>query len=149
MHSTFVPDEVLTHPRQTLIDAANPHSGSQSGKTLAAFQTRYDLFRRRHEPELYCAVPKGQPAPAFLRSARWQAAGKMTYEFGLLWCVRADVIRLRAQTPSLARRKPLSGLGSLLRVRGSRAAPTVTPLLSLFVSNIQPVALAPTGGQCF
>jgi hypothetical protein len=55
------------------------------------------------------------------------------------------VIRLRTQTPSLARWQPLSGLGSLLRVRGSRAAPTVPPLLSLFVSNIQPVALAPTG----
>ena len=41
---------------------------------------------------------------------------------------------------SLARHKPLSGLQSLLRVRGSRTAPSVTPLVSLFVSKVQPVA---------
>jgi hypothetical protein len=78
MHSTFVPDEVLTHPRPTLVDGADPHSEPRSeSKAFAASQARYDLFRRRHEPELYCAVPKGRPAPAFLRSDRWQAAGEM------------------------------------------------------------------------
>jgi hypothetical protein len=51
------------------------------------------------------------------------------------------VIQLRTQTPSLAQRKPLSSLGSLLRVRGSRPAPSVTSPLSLFVSNVQSVAL--------
>jgi len=78
MHGTFVPDEVLTHTRPIRVDSANPHSESRSGWTaLAASRTRYNLFRRRHEPELYCAVPKGQPAPAFLRSDRWQAAGEI------------------------------------------------------------------------
>jgi hypothetical protein len=55
------------------------------------------------------------------------------------------VIRLRTQTPSLARRKPLSGLLSLLSVRGSRTAPNVTLLLSPFVLNVQPVAPDLTG----
>ena len=78
MHSTFVPDEVMTQTHPIRVDPANPHSESRSGWTaLAASRTRYDLFRRRHETELYCAVPKGQPAPAFLRSARWQAAGEI------------------------------------------------------------------------
>lgn len=78
MYSTFAPDEVLTHPRSTLVDPANPHSEPRSGSAaFAASETRYDLFRRRHEPELYCAVPKGRPAPAFLRSDQWQAVGEM------------------------------------------------------------------------
>lgn len=78
MHSTFVPDEALTHPRAARVNPANPHSELRSGsKALAASQTRYDLFRRRYEPEFYCAVPKGQPAPAFLQSDLWQAAGEM------------------------------------------------------------------------
>ncbi len=78
MHSTFVPDEVLTHTRPIRVDSANPHSEPQSGlKALAAFQSRYDLFRQQHEPELYCAVPKGRPAPAFLQSDQWKAAGEM------------------------------------------------------------------------
>ncbi|WP_343039266.1 hypothetical protein [Microvirga makkahensis] len=78
MHGTFVPDEVLTHTCPIQVDQANPHAESRSGSTaLAASRTRYNLFRRRHEPGLYCAVPKGQPAPAFLRSDRWQAAGEM------------------------------------------------------------------------
>jgi len=68
VHSTFVPDEVLTHTRPIVIDPANPHSEPQS---------RYDLFRQQHEPGLYCAVPKGQPAPAFLQSDQWKAAGEM------------------------------------------------------------------------
>jgi hypothetical protein len=78
MHSTFVPDEVLTHTRPILIESANSHSKPQSGlKALAAFQTRYDLFRQQHEPELYCAVPKGRRAPAFLQLGQWKAAGEM------------------------------------------------------------------------
>ena len=83
------------------------------------------------------AVSSVRDWPFVLLSAAFSPAPKSS-----IW---PSVIRLRTQTPSLARRKPLSGLGSLLRVRGLRAAPTVTPLLSLFVWNIQPVALAPTG----
>jgi hypothetical protein len=37
----------------------------------------YDLFRSRHEPELYCAVPEGQPRPAFVYSDRWLPVGRM------------------------------------------------------------------------
>lgn len=76
MHSTFVPEKVLTHRRLIRVDPANPHPKPRSGPTaFAGSQTRYDLFRRRQEPELYCAVPKGRPAPDFLGSDRWQVVG--------------------------------------------------------------------------
>lgn len=78
MHRAFVPDEVLTRTRPTRVDGVNPPAEPRSrSKALAASQTRYDLFRRRHEPELCCAVPKGQPAPAFLQPDLWQDAGEM------------------------------------------------------------------------
>jgi hypothetical protein len=55
------------------------------------------------------------------------------------------VIRSGTQTPSLARPKVLSSFRFLLRSGGSRQAPTVTPLLFVFVSHPQQVALLLTG----
>jgi hypothetical protein len=79
MHRTFVPDEATTSTCSTLFNPAKLHSDPRASgiEFLGTFQTCYDLFRSRHEPELYCAVPRDQPAPAFIRSDQWQAAGQM------------------------------------------------------------------------
>jgi hypothetical protein len=34
----------------------------------------YNLFRRKDETELYCAVPEGVPVPAFLTDDSWEYA---------------------------------------------------------------------------
>ncbi len=79
MPSTFVPDEALLSTRSILIDPAKRHSKSPAGRSefLATSRIRYDLFRSRHETELYCAVPEDRPSPAFIQSDQWQAAGQM------------------------------------------------------------------------
>ena len=71
MHRTLVPDEALT--------PARPHSKPQTSRlgSLSIPPTRYGLFRSRHEPELYCAVPEDRPAPAFLNSESWRVAGQL------------------------------------------------------------------------
>jgi hypothetical protein len=80
MPSTFVPVEPLTliHPLRG--DPANRHSESPAGRSEGPSTSpiRYDLFRSRDEPELYCAVPEDRPAPAFLGSEPWQVAGQVT-----------------------------------------------------------------------
>jgi hypothetical protein len=78
MHSTFVPDEALTLTRPILFgpDRPSPEPRSES-MSLGTPGTRYDLFRSRHEPELYCAVPEGRPGPAFVHSDRWLPVGRM------------------------------------------------------------------------
>ena len=79
MQRTFVPDEALTPTHSILLDPASRHSerSTSGAESLGTSQTRYDLFRNQDEPELYCAVPEDQPAPAFLHSDRWQVAGQM------------------------------------------------------------------------
>jgi hypothetical protein len=37
----------------------------------------YNLFRRRAEPELYCAVPEDHAVPAFVAHEDWEYAGKV------------------------------------------------------------------------
>ncbi len=75
MHRTFIPDEALTQSRPILAD---PNGERQSGSVRqGASRTRYDLFRNRHEPELYCAVPENRAAPAFVQSDGWQVAGQI------------------------------------------------------------------------
>jgi hypothetical protein len=44
---------------------------------LGTPRTRYDLFRSRSEPEIYCAVPEGRPGPAFIYSDRWLPVGRL------------------------------------------------------------------------
>lgn len=75
MYCTVVPDEALTQGRPILTD---PYRERQSGSACrGASRTRYDLFRNRHEPELYCAVPENRAAPAFVQSDGWQVAGQI------------------------------------------------------------------------
>ncbi|MFC5086176.1 hypothetical protein [Microvirga arabica] len=79
MQRTFVPDEALTPTHSILLDLDSRHSerSTSGAESLGTSQTRYNLFRNGHEPELYCAVPEDRPAPAFLQSDRWQVAGQM------------------------------------------------------------------------
>jgi hypothetical protein len=78
MHSTFVPDEALTLTRPTLFGPHDLSPEPRSGMTfLGTLGTRYDLFRSRSEPELYCAVPEGRPRPVFVHSDRWLPVGRM------------------------------------------------------------------------
>jgi hypothetical protein len=79
MPSTFVPDEPLTPTHPLRVDPASRHAEASASRSEcpSISRIRYDLFRSRDEPELYCAVPEDRPAPAFLASQPWQAAGQM------------------------------------------------------------------------
>ncbi|WP_372423066.1 hypothetical protein [Salinarimonas chemoclinalis] len=37
----------------------------------------YNLFRRREEPQLYCAVPEDYPVPSFIVGAAWNFGGRL------------------------------------------------------------------------
>jgi hypothetical protein len=37
----------------------------------------YNLFRRRNEPELYCAVPEHYPVPGFILGDAWDFGGRL------------------------------------------------------------------------
>ena len=37
----------------------------------------YNLFRRREEPQLYCAVPEDYPVPAFIIGEAWDFGGRL------------------------------------------------------------------------
>jgi hypothetical protein len=80
MPGTFVPDEPLTPTHPLRVDPASRHAEAVVNRSEcpSISQFRYDLFRSRDEPELYCAVPEDRPAPAFLASEPWQVAGQMT-----------------------------------------------------------------------
>lgn len=60
MPSTFVPEEGLPPPYPLQGDPTTRHSKAQARRLefLSTSQIRYDLFRSRHEPELYCALPE-------------------------------------------------------------------------------------------
>jgi len=78
MQSTFVPSEISRQNRPMGAGPVQPYPELRSRATAPAGSVaRYRLFRRRHEPELHCAVPQGQPVPAFLRSDLWQAVGEL------------------------------------------------------------------------
>ncbi|TGE00289.1 hypothetical protein [Methylobacterium nonmethylotrophicum] len=54
-----------------------------SGTTRARPRTvrrwpTYNLFRRRAEPELVCAVPNDFPVPAFITGEAWSYAGSIS-----------------------------------------------------------------------
>ncbi|WP_349371373.1 hypothetical protein [Salinarimonas sp.] len=40
-------------------------------------QLAYNLFRRRNEPDLYCAVPEHYPVPAFIIGDAWDFGGRL------------------------------------------------------------------------
>jgi hypothetical protein len=44
----------------------------QSG---AALKRRHNLFRRKWQPDLYCAAPEDCPVPRFVTAERWDFAG--------------------------------------------------------------------------
>ncbi len=37
----------------------------------------YNLFRRREEPQLYCAVPEHYPVPSFIIGEAWDFGGRL------------------------------------------------------------------------
>ena len=37
----------------------------------------HNLFHRRNEPDLFCAVPETKPIPAFITSTQWAFAGTL------------------------------------------------------------------------
>lgn len=45
--------------------------------TSGAGEPVYNLFRRRNEPELYCAVPEDWPVPGFIAGAAWDFGGRI------------------------------------------------------------------------
>ena len=47
------------------------HSTSQSMET-------YEVFRRRRQPELRCAVPEGKPKPVFIQDGAWEFDSTLT-----------------------------------------------------------------------
>jgi hypothetical protein len=47
------------------------------GSSGPALEPIYNLFRRRAEPDLYCAVPEDRAVPAFVESEAWEFAGKV------------------------------------------------------------------------
>lgn len=40
-------------------------------------QPAYNLFRRREEPQLYCAVPEDYPVPSFIIGEAWDFGGRL------------------------------------------------------------------------
>jgi hypothetical protein len=43
------------------------------------YHCAYNIFRRKQDPELCCAVPEHQPVPAFLIPEEWEFAAKATH----------------------------------------------------------------------
>ncbi|GJD53281.1 hypothetical protein OPKNFCMD_6056 [Methylobacterium crusticola] len=54
--------------------SANP--GWSGPRTVRRWPT-YNLFRRREEPDLVCAVPSDYPVPSFLSGTAWVFAGSI------------------------------------------------------------------------
>jgi hypothetical protein len=44
-------------------------------RASAAFKLRYNLFRRKEQPDLCCAVPEDRPVPSFVTGERWDFGG--------------------------------------------------------------------------
>ena len=43
---------------------------------FARFRLTYNLFRRRSEGDLFCAVPEDVPVPNFIETGEWDYSGK-------------------------------------------------------------------------
>jgi hypothetical protein len=43
---------------------------------VARFRLTYNLFRRRSEGDLFCAVPEDVPVPNFIETGEWEFSGK-------------------------------------------------------------------------
>jgi hypothetical protein len=44
-------------------------------RVSTAFELRYNLFRRKGQPDLCCAVPEDRPVPSFVTGERWEFGG--------------------------------------------------------------------------
>lgn len=56
-------------------------------------QLAYNLFRRRNEPDLYCAVPEHYPVPAFIIGDAWDFGGRLDNPAGALRGFDAEAAR--------------------------------------------------------
>jgi hypothetical protein len=54
---------------QVVANARSP----DNGRDVCA----YNIFRRRHDPELCCAVPEHRPVPIFIAPEEWEFAAKV------------------------------------------------------------------------
>lgn len=72
MHSTFVPDEARM---QTSGAPFRPQVLRHEAQNSPVLQSRYNLFRSRHDPGLHCAVPEDRPVPRFIEPETWQFVG--------------------------------------------------------------------------
>jgi hypothetical protein len=43
---------------------------------VARYRLTYNLFRRRSEGDLFCAVPEDVPVPNFIETGEWEFSGK-------------------------------------------------------------------------
>ena len=76
-------------------------------RTSTAFALRYNLFRRKWQPDLCCAVPEDQPVPSFITGESWDFGGTW-------WGVRplgTPAAELGAATASILF-QPLAGLNA-------------------------------------
>lgn len=56
-----------------IVSFALTKRNAESGRGRPA----YNLFRRRNEPELYCAVPEDYPVPPFIAGEAWDFGGRL------------------------------------------------------------------------
>jgi hypothetical protein len=55
--------------------APKKERGEMMNQRLAAI--RYNLFRRKADQHLYCAVPEDRPVPKFVDGAEWEYGGRV------------------------------------------------------------------------
>jgi hypothetical protein len=54
----------------------NPAPEETAPPNIYAAHPAYNLFRRRQEPDVLCAVPEDRPVPSFINANGWEFAGK-------------------------------------------------------------------------
>jgi hypothetical protein len=58
---------------------------------------RYNLFRRREEQDLYCAVPEDRPVPRFVAGEEWEYRGRVVEDRPLPAGFRLDAAQVSAR----------------------------------------------------
>src|SRR3954447_15674348 len=76
---------------RTTIRPVRPALGSNNHRTA------FNLFRRKREPDLLCAVPQDCPVPGFVEASAWAFAGMVSERTpapaGLDWELAAASVR--------------------------------------------------------
>jgi len=54
-----------------------PIRSAISSTSPNGFWPAYNLFRRKRQQDLFCAVPEDYPVPAFVDGHGWEVAGKL------------------------------------------------------------------------